>query len=413
MQESAEARLGFPDANGRIIGFFKLKSNLTILVESLGSGASSSYSAAPITSIAARNLAKKEAVKIRDAAKKLQVFEQSFLCGTGQKKSHQQVCNFVGFQLSSLILSTRGVISLSEVLSNPIEDMVFQESPPQSHYHPVHGFDTTVNGASNEEASLSVLHGKEQTLHLGQIEDSPGCPTAVSKPEYEAQFHTGTQQDIPVLTAIEVDECFPSFNDTHQQFIAFEKFLEDAVPDGGSDAAVESRGLRVTTPTAGYTTGAGQVVAPIPEVSGILSHEMVLNALSISLSLFAPIQYIKDITDQLLFSLTCDLTRIGPSPTAPTPSTLSSLGVESLCHVALFQTPLADEPGTLSDEICECGTPCMGLIFPDCERDQRRERPSFKALMQSLMPVRTSVDPREVNAAKMTHPLHDSDGGGM
>jgi len=99
------------------------------------------------------------------------------------------------------------------------------------------------------------------------------------------------------------------------------------------------------------------------------------------------------------------------------PATTSSLlpEIESLCHVALFQTPLSDEITPLSSLPfqCECGTPCMELIFTDCERGQSRDRPTFKALMQSLKPVRTSVDPREVNAAEMTHPLHDSDGSGM
>lgn len=216
LHETAEARMGFPDVNGRIIGFFKLKSNLTILVESLALGSSSSqYPAASIqvTPIAARKLAKKEAVKLRDATKKLQVFEQSFHCGTGQKKSRQHVCNFVGFQLSSLMLSVRGIISLSGPLSASIglfeEDFSFQQN------------------IVSVEPELEALHE--------------------------------IQQAIPVHTAIEGDECYPCSSDSQQGT----DLKHGPVIDGGSgssDAVVERGGPMFTIPA----VGAGRITPPMP-----------------------------------------------------------------------------------------------------------------------------------------------------
>jgi hypothetical protein len=78
-------------------------------------------------------------------------------------------------------------------------------------------------------------------------------------------------------------------------------------------------------------------------------------------------------------------------------------GVESLCHVALFETPLSDIHGESQGAFAY-----NKLIFLDCERYQRRERPTFKALMQSLTPVLTNVHGvPEATAASHT------DNGGM
>jgi hypothetical protein len=82
-------------------------------------------------------------------------------------------------------------------------------------------------------------------------------------------------------------------------------------------------------------------------------------------------------------------------------------GVESLCHVALFETPLSDVHGEWQGVFAY-----NKLNFPDCERNQRQERPTFKALMQSLTPVLTNVNGMP-EATAASHPFRDTDNGGM
>jgi len=228
LQFLAEERMDMPPEEGKVIGFFKLKNTITLLVQSAAPPMQASddhSSAALIIPVSARKLIKKEAIKIRDVGKKVHVkahlFEQSFLCGIGRKTGRQHICNFVGFQQSSISISARGAISFSGTLA--------------CSYSAVN-----MNGDSNEVASLAVLHEEEQqVLDVDQIQElNPGGP-----PTAFSEFESGAFLDIqPVITGIEVDECLSSFSgDPFQQGTV--NFLEGAVADEDDAAAGCSNAL--------------------------------------------------------------------------------------------------------------------------------------------------------------------------